>query len=64
MILDAEVAYNFNDNYTLTFGAQNITDEYPDVNPFAASGAGNAYGQASPAGFGGGFYYLRFRYEL
>ncbi|MFK8013309.1 MAG: TonB-dependent receptor plug domain-containing protein [Marinicellaceae bacterium] len=64
MILDAEVSYDFSDSYRVTLGAQNITDEYPDVNPFAASGAGNAYGQASPAGFGGGFYYLRFRYDL
>lgn len=64
MILDAEVAYNFSDNYRVTFGAQNITDEYPDLNPAGGDGAGNAYGQASPAGFGGGFYYLRFRYEL
>ena len=63
-ILDAEVAYSFNDNYTITVGAQNITDEDPDKNPFARSGAGNAFGQASPAGFSGGFYYLRFRYEL
>lgn len=64
MILDAEVAYNFSDNYSVTLGAQNITDEYPDLNPAGGDGAGNAYGQASPAGFGGGYYYLRFRYDL
>lgn len=63
-ILDAEVSYYINDNYTVTLGAQNITDEFPDEFEGAADGAGNRYGQASPAGFGGGFYYLRFRYEL
>ena len=61
VLLDVEAAYSFNDNYTVTVGAQNVTNEFPDE---VRGGAGNLYGQASPAGFGGGFYYLRFRYEL
>lgn len=61
MLMDVEAAYNFNDNYTITLGAQNVTDEFPDE---IFGGAGNVYGQASPAGFGGGFWYLKFRYEL
>lgn len=63
-IVDAEVAYTFNENVTVTLGAQNLFDEFPDENPGAAGGVGNQYSQFSPSGFGGGFYYLKFRYEL
>jgi iron complex outermembrane receptor protein len=63
-IVDAEVAYTFNDNMTFTLGAQNLFDEYPDENPGAADGVGNQYSQFSPSGFGGGFYYVKLRYEL
>lgn len=63
-ILDAEVAYTFNDKYTFTIGAQNLLDEYPDRNLGAAAGVGNQYSQFSPSGFGGGFYYLKLRYDL
>jgi len=71
MSLDLELAYNFNDNYEITIGAQNVTDEYPDEifgtlngQPHLGSGSGSRYDQNSPIGFGGGFYYLKFRYEL
>ena len=69
--LDLEMAYNYNENITVTLGAQNATDEYPDEifgtlngEPNLGSGSGARYDQNSPLGFGGGFYYLRFRYEL
>ncbi len=67
--LDVEMAYSFNDNYTVTLGAQNVTDEYPDEvfggpNGELGGGAGNRYVLSSPLGFGGGFYYIKFRYEL
>ncbi len=64
IIIDAEVSYDMNDNITLTLGAQNLTDEFPDENPGAAGGVGNQYSQFSPSGFGGGFYYLRGRYNF
>ena len=63
-ILDAEVAYTFNENFTFTIGAQNLLDEYPDKNLGAAAGVGNQYSQFSPSGFGGGFYYVKLRYDL
>ncbi|MCF6300176.1 MAG: TonB-dependent receptor [Proteobacteria bacterium] len=63
-IVDAEVAYTFNDAYTVTLGAQNIFDEFPDENPGAAAGVGNRYSQFSPSGFGGGFWYLKLRYDF
>ncbi|MBL4660105.1 MAG: TonB-dependent receptor, partial [Alcanivoracaceae bacterium] len=69
--LDLELAYSYNDNITITLGAQNVTDEFPDEifgtldgQPHLGSGSGARYDQNSPLGFGGGFYYLRFRYEL
>ena len=69
--LDIEMAYNINENMTITLGGQNVTDEYPDEifgtlngQPHLGSGSGSRYDQNSPLGFGGGFYYLRFRYEL
>ena len=69
--LDVEMAYSFNDNYSVTLGAQNATDEYPDEifgtlngQPDLGSGSGSRYDQNSPIGFGGGFYYLKFRYDL
>jgi iron complex outermembrane receptor protein len=63
-IVDAEVAYAWNDNLRLMVGAQNLLDTYPQDNPGAASGVGNAYSQYSPFGFNGAFYYMRLRYEF
>ena len=63
-IVDVEAAYTFKDKYTITIGSQNVLDEFPDVNPNAAAGVGNQYSQFSPSGFGGGFYYVKFRYDL
>ncbi|HHL31978.1 MAG TPA: TonB-dependent receptor [Oceanospirillales bacterium] len=62
-IVDAEIAYTFNENYTITLGAQNLLDEDPDESRVAGD-IGNQFPQSAPGGFGGGFYYLRFRYEL
>jgi len=63
-IVDAEISYAFENDMTLTFGAQNLFDEFPDENPNAAAGVGNLYSQFSPSGFGGGFYYIKLRYDL
>jgi len=63
ILVDLEGSYTFGENYTLILGAQNLLDEYPDENPGAASGVGNLYSQFSPSGFGGGFYYIRMKYD-
>lgn len=63
-VVDAEVAYDVNENYTITLGAQNIFDEYPDENPNGGDFYGRKYGQYSPIGFNGGFWYLKLRYSL
>lgn len=63
-VVDAEVAYTLADKYTVTVSAQNLFDEFPDENPGAADNTGNQYGQYSPLGFGGRFWYLRLRYDI
>ncbi|WP_299981503.1 TonB-dependent receptor [uncultured Pseudoteredinibacter sp.] len=63
-IFDAEAEYNINDNYSVTLGAQNLLDEYPDENPSGAQQSGRRYSQFSPTGFNGGYYYARVRYSF
>ncbi|MGV3770031.1 MAG: TonB-dependent receptor plug domain-containing protein [Sphingobium phenoxybenzoativorans] len=70
-VFDFEVSYSFNDMFTLTAGAQNIFDNYPDkfdnraggLGPvYATTGGrftGDVYPDASPFGFNGGFWYLK-----
>jgi len=49
-------------NVTLSVGAQNVFNTYPDENPGALAGVGNRYGQFGPFGFNGGYYYVRVGY--
>ncbi len=60
-LVDVEVGFPFND-ITLSVGAQNIFNTYPDENPYAVDGVGNRYGQFGPFGFNGGYYYVRINY--
>ena len=60
-LLDLEAAYPLGDNLRVTVGAQNALNKFPGDNPNAGS-LGNKYGQFSPFGFNGGFYYLRLNY--
>ena len=62
-LLDTEVGFLLVNGVTVSLGAQNILNTYPDVNPLAASGTGNYYGQFSPFGFNGAFYYGRLSYQ-
>ncbi len=69
-LVDFDISYTFAEHFTLTLGANNIFDVYPDkirastVNPiFALSGAlndGQIYPRSGgPFGINGGFYYVR-----
>ena len=60
-LVDLEISFPFN-NATLSIGAQNILNTYPDENPGALGGVGNRYGQFGPFGFNGGYYYTRIGY--
>ena len=62
-LLDTEVGFLLVNGVTVSLGAQNILNTYPDVNPLAASGTGNYYGPFSPFGFNGAFYYGRLSYQ-
>lgn len=71
-LTDLDISYTFADAYTLTVGANNLFDTYPDriqastVNPIYALTDGLLDGQVyprsgGPFGINGGFYYVRFR---
>lgn len=60
VLVDAEVGYKITENIELIAGAQNLLDQYPVDNPWAGI-VGSQYGERSPYGFNGGFYYLKAR---
>ena len=61
-LVDVELAIPFGDAVTLAIGAENLFNVYPDVNPYGAFTVGNQYGQFSPFGFNGAYYYTRISY--
>ena len=48
---------------TITLGVQNILNTYPDENPKSGN-IGNQYGQFSPFGFNGAYWYAKFGYSF
>ena len=69
-VTDLDISYTFMDHYTLTVGANNLFDTYPDriapttTNPIYALTGSLADGQiyprsGGPFGINGGFYYVR-----
>ncbi len=62
-LIDMEVAYDFGEALTLTLGARNALNHYPEKNPNAAAVAGNLYSPATPFSYNGGYYYLRLAYR-
>ncbi|MBO1254861.1 TonB-dependent receptor [Alteromonas sp. 5E99-2] len=61
VLIDAQVAYQYNDNLKLIAGVDNLFDTFPEENPDAGA-LGQLYSQASPFGFNGGSWYLEVRY--
>ena len=59
VLFDVEAAHTIAGKWTLTVGAQNVLNTYPEEYPGASAGVGNTYGQFTPFGFNGGFYYTR-----
>ena len=59
---DVELGIPFGGGAELAIGAENLLNAYPDVNPFGPRTVGNAYGQFSPFGFNGAYYYTRISY--
>ena len=60
ILVDAEIGYEFLEGVEAIIGANNIFDNFPDVNPSAGS-LGQLYPEASPTGFAGGVYYTKLR---
>jgi iron complex outermembrane recepter protein len=61
--LDAELGWKFASGLYFNIGAQNLTDEVPDENPWGFI-AGARYPVHTPYGFNGGFYYARVGYTF
>lgn len=57
---DFELGYDVTEQATIAIGAQNAFDSFPDDNPFGGV-VGSKYPATAPAGFLGGFYYVRAR---
>ncbi len=61
-LLDVELGFPLPNDTSIAIGVQNLLNTYPEDNPGAADGVGNRYGQFSPFGFNGAYYYVRFNY--
>ena len=71
VIFDLEATYTADSGLSITLGGNNILDTYPDENPAyipprvdGEPDIGNKYGQFSPFGFDGAFWYARFGYSF
>lgn len=59
-VLDLEGRWNPTDTLTLSVGADNIFDEYPDAFPFVLNSTGNTpFSNYSPFGYSGRFVYAK-----
>ena len=63
VVVDLETQYMADSGLTITLGGNNILNQYPDENPNQTV-IGNQYGQFSPFGFAGAFWYARFGYSF
>ena len=64
VIFDLETTYVVGSGLALTLGGRNILNTYPDENPNAAGSVGNKYGQFSPFGFDGAYWYAKVGYSF
>ena len=64
VIFDLETTYTVGSGVALTVGGRNILNTYPDENPNAADTIGNKYGQFSPFGFDGAYWYAKVGYKF
>ena len=63
VLFDVEGSHSFTENWTLSLGAQNVLNTYPEEYPGAADGVGNRFGQFTPFGFNGAFLYGKLAYR-
>jgi len=63
-VVDASLAFRPDAHWTLTLGADNLFDQYPDQQIFANSTSGQfKYSNSSPFGFNGAFVYGKIGYQ-
>jgi iron complex outermembrane receptor protein len=58
-VTDLDVSYDLSNHVTLSVGANNLFDVYPQRNGIVASDGSGAYGNFAPFGLSGGSYYGR-----
>lgn len=64
-LVDLEARYEFNDNWTVAFGADNIFDQYPDAFPINLNTTGaTSFSNYSPFGRSGRLFYGRVAYNF
>lgn len=63
-VTDVELGYDLSDRVTLSAGANNVFDVYPERNGLIASDGSGQYGSFAPFGLSGGFYYGRVTVRL
>ena len=63
VLYDLETSYLASSGIIITLGVQNLLNTYPDENPKSGN-IGNQYGQFSPFGFNGAFWYSKFGYSF
>ena len=64
VIFDLETTYTVGSGIALTLGGRNILNTFPDENPNGADSVGNKYGQFSPFGFDGAYWYAKVGYRF
>ncbi len=62
-LLDLELGIPLGERVHLALGGENVLNTYPEVNQYGARTVGNQYGQFSPFGFNGAYYYVRLNYR-
>ena len=60
-LVDLETSYTMKTGLTVSAGAQNLFDSYPDR---STGVSGTRYTEFAPYGFNGGYYYLRALYAF
>ena len=63
VLFDVETSYLAGSGIIITLGVQNLLNTYPDENPKSGN-IGNQYGQFSPFGFNGAYWYAKFGYSF
>ena len=63
VLFDLETSYLAGSGIIITLGVQNLLNTYPDENPKSGN-IGNQYGQFSPFGFNGTFWYSKVGYSF